>query len=339
MFPLHLLLAALVRWIAGEQQEVIEYLKAENRVLKAQLRGRRVCLSDAERRLVALLGARLGRPILTEVATIVRPDTLLRWHRDLIVRKRTNRTRRPGRPAVHAESRGLVVRMATENPNWGYTRMQGALKNLGHRVARTTVANILKEQGIPPSGRRPTSWRTFLRTHLDAMLGANRFTSAFWTLRKWVTYHAVCVITLCSQRVHSMASSLHPHEQVVSQVVPQLADVVDGELVGPRVRICDRDRSWTTGVQHRLHAPDVPRIRAPVVAPNCDAHAPRFVPSSQEECVKRVVSLGGGYDHPTLAAFVTPHHRERNDQGLGKELLDHFRGQHSHVRACRQHAT
>ena len=105
-------------------------------------------LSDAERRRLALLGARLGRPILTEVATIVRPDTLLRWHRELIVRKRPNPKRRPGRPAVHAEIRGLVVRMATENASWGYTRIQGALKNLGHRVARTTVADVLKEQGI-----------------------------------------------------------------------------------------------------------------------------------------------------------------------------------------------
>jgi len=225
VLPLQVLLTALVRWIAGEQQEVIEYLRAENLVLKVQLRGRRGRLSDAERRRLALLGARLGRPILTQVATIVRPDN-----------------------------------------------------------------------------------------------------------------HAVCVIKLCSQRVQSMASPLHPHEQVVSQVVPPLADVVRPELVGPRVRICDRDRAWSTAVQHRLHAPDVPRIRAPVVAPNCDAHAPRFVPSSQEECVKRVVSLGEGYDRLTLAAFVTPHHRERNDQGLGNELLDHLRGQHSHVPPCYQRA-
>jgi hypothetical protein len=118
MLPLHLMLPALVRWIAGEQHEVIEYLGAENLVLKAQLRGRRVRLSDAERRRLALLGARLGRPILTEVATIVRADTILRWHRELIARKETCPKRRPGRPRVHAEIRGLVVRMATENPGW-----------------------------------------------------------------------------------------------------------------------------------------------------------------------------------------------------------------------------
>jgi hypothetical protein len=103
-----------------------------------------------------------------------------------------------------------------------------------------------------------------------------------------------------------MDSPLHPQEQVV----PHLADVVGPELVG--ARICDRDRSWSAVVRHRLHASDVPRIRAPVVAPNCDAQAPRFVSSSQEECVKSVVPLGEGYDRPTLAAFVTVHHPKRN---------------------------
>src|SRR5262245_6997902 len=310
MFSLHLMLAALVRGIAGEQQGVIEYLRAENRVLKAQLRGRRVRLSDAERRRLALLGARLGRPMLTEVATIVRPDTLLRWHRELTARQRTYPKRRPGRPTVHREIRGLVVRMATENPSWGYTRIQGALKNLGYRVARTTVANILKERGIPPSGRRPMSWRTFLRAHLQVVLSVDRFMSDVWTLCGWVTYRAVCVIARCSRRVRSMASLPHPQ----AQVVPQLADVVGSELVGPRVSL----------------------IRAPVGAANCNAYAPRLVSSSQEECVMRVVLRGEGYDRPTLAAFVTPHHRGRNHQGLGHEWLAHVCGQHSHAPVCCQ---
>jgi len=107
-----------VRRIAGEQQGVIEYLRAENRVLMAQLQGRRVRLSDAERRRLALLGVLLGRRILTEVASIVRPDTLRRWHRELTARQRTYPKRRLGRPTVLAEIRGLVVRMATENPSW-----------------------------------------------------------------------------------------------------------------------------------------------------------------------------------------------------------------------------
>ena len=125
------------------------------------MHGRRMRLSDDERRRLAVIGRRLGRRILAEVATIVTPDTILRWHRELIARKGTHVTSRVGRPGVQVEIRRLAVRMANENRSWGYTRIQGALKNLGHRVARSTIAKILKEQGIPPSRERPMAWRTF----------------------------------------------------------------------------------------------------------------------------------------------------------------------------------
>jgi len=120
-------------------------------------------LNDDERRRLAVIGQRLGRRILAQVATIVTPDTILRWHRELIARKWTYAPSRLGRPGVQREIRRLVVRMATDNPSWGYTRIQGAVKNLGHRVARSTIAKILKKQGIPPSRERPMTWRMFLR--------------------------------------------------------------------------------------------------------------------------------------------------------------------------------
>ena len=163
MIPLHMLLAALFGWLEREQRDVIAFLREENRALKAQLTGRRLRLTDAQRRRLAVLGQRLGRTVLRDAATLVTPDTILRWHRELIARKWTYSRRRLGRPGVLAEIRRLVVRMAAENPSWGYTRIQGALKNVGHRVARSTIAAILKAEGIPPSGERPTSWRTFLR--------------------------------------------------------------------------------------------------------------------------------------------------------------------------------
>ena len=99
------------------------------------------------------------------VATIVTPDTILRWHRQLIARKWTFSKRRGGRPGVLAEIRRLVVRMAEENPTWGYTRIVGALKNVGHRVSRSSIARILKAHGIQPAPERPTSWQTFLQAH------------------------------------------------------------------------------------------------------------------------------------------------------------------------------
>ena len=113
--------------------------------------GRRLRLNDDQRRRLAVLGSGSDARVLREVATLVTPDTILRWHRELIARKWTYARQRPGRPGVLAEIRRLVVRMATENPSWGYTRIQGALKNVGHRVARSTIAGILKAEGIPPS--------------------------------------------------------------------------------------------------------------------------------------------------------------------------------------------
>ena len=130
------LLMVLTGWLARQEREVVDYLIEENRCLRRQLGTRRVCLTDDDRRRLAARAYRVGRRALGDIATIATPDTLLRWHRQLIARKWTY-----GRPSVHrrqvlAEIRRLVIPIADENPTWGYTRMQGALKNVGHRVGR-----------------------------------------------------------------------------------------------------------------------------------------------------------------------------------------------------------
>src|ERR1700693_4835626 len=132
------------------EREAVAYLIEENRLLRRQLGGRRLRLTDEDRRRLAARAYRIGRAALREVATIATPDTLLRWHRQLIARKWTY-ARKTGRSRVLSEIRELVVRMATENPTWGYTRIQGALKNVGHCVGRSTIRRILKAAGLPPA--------------------------------------------------------------------------------------------------------------------------------------------------------------------------------------------
>ena len=171
--PLRLLLVTLAGWVNRHQQQVIEYLVEENGVLRKQLKGRRVRLTDDQRRRLAAKGQPLGRRILRQVASIVTPDTILRWHRQLIAQKWTFAPKRPGRPGTMKEIASLIVRMATDNPAWGYSRIQGALKNLDHHVARSTVATVLKDNGIPPAPGRPSSWHTFLRAHWGAIAGAD----------------------------------------------------------------------------------------------------------------------------------------------------------------------
>jgi putative transposase len=214
-----MLLAALVGWLEREQRDVIAFLREENRVLKAQLGRRRLRLDDEQRRRLAVCGERLSRSLLREFATLVTPDTILRWHRELVARKWTYPRQRPGRPGVRQSIRRLVVRMATDNPQWGYTRIQGALKNVGHRVARSTIASILRAEGIPPSRERPTTWRTFLRAHWPALVAADFFTTEVWTSRGLVTYYTVFVIELHSRRVRLGGATRHPDGAFVLQAM------------------------------------------------------------------------------------------------------------------------
>jgi putative transposase len=279
-------------------------------------------LSDDERRRLAVIGQRLGRRILAHVATLVTPATILRWHRELIARKWTYATSRLGRPGVQVDIRRLAVRMATENPSWGYTRIQGALKNLGHRVARSTIAKILKEQGIPPSRERPMMWRTFLRAHWRALFAADFFTTEVWTVRGLVTYYTLFVIELYSRRVHVLGSTTHPDEAFVIQTMRHLTGDAEGVLRRNRILICDRDRKWSAAVEHFLATAGVRMIRTPFLAPNCNAHAERFVRSIREECLDRVIPLGERHLRRTLADFVAHYHGERNHQGLENELIE-----------------
>ena len=262
---------------------------------------------------------RLGRHALREVATIVTPDTLLRWHRQLIAQKWTYRRAGAGRRGVLAEIRRLVVRMAEETPTWGYTRIQGALKNVGHRVGRSTIARILKARGLPPAPERPTSWRTFLRAHWNAIVGADFFTTEVWTWRGLVTFYTVFVIELASRRVHIIGSTPHPDEAFMRQVARTLTMPGEGQC---RILICDRDAKWSASVRERLREAGIRVIRTPYHAPNANAHAERFVRSIREECLERLIPLGERHFRRAVAEFVAHYHGERNHQGLGNELIN-----------------
>jgi HTH-like domain len=252
-------------WLDVWERETLAYRLEENRVLRRQLGGV-VCGSpDEDRRKLAARAYRLGRRALRNVATIVTPDTLLRWHRQLVARKWTYRKTGIRRRGVLAEIRELVGRMAEENPTWGYTRIQGALKNLGHQVGRSTIARILRSKGISPVPERPTSWQTFLRAHWSDIAAADLFTTEVWTWRGLVTFYTVFVIDLASRRVRILGSTPHPDEAFMAQVTRTLT-MADGEAC--RVLICDRDAKWSEAVRARLQDAGLRVIQTPYRAPN-----------------------------------------------------------------------
>jgi len=147
--PLAFFLLLFSGWVNRNQQAVIDYLVEENRVLRAVNGSRRLRLTDDQRRRLAVKGKVLGRRQLAAVAGIVTPYTILRWYRRLVAKKYdSSKTRRPGRPPTKPGLAALVVRMATENPTWGYTRIRGGLKHLGHDIARNTIKAILKDHGV-----------------------------------------------------------------------------------------------------------------------------------------------------------------------------------------------
>jgi len=147
--PWHLLILFLASHLNQEQQRIIEYLQVENQVLREKLGKKRILLNDDQRRRLAVKGKVLGRKLLRELATIVTPDTILRWHRQLVAKKwdYSDRRAKLGRPRTQEEVAALIVGMAKENPSWGYGHIEGALKNLGITLSDTTVGNILREHG------------------------------------------------------------------------------------------------------------------------------------------------------------------------------------------------
>src|ERR1019366_7511769 len=147
--PFRFVLIAVAGWMNQRHLQTIDYLREENRVLREHLGGRRGRLNDDQRRRLVAKAKVLGRRLLAEVATIVTPETLLAWHRKLVAQKYDGSGKRgPGRPRTPGEIETLVVRMAEENRDWGYRRIQGALSNLGHEIARSTIAQILERHGI-----------------------------------------------------------------------------------------------------------------------------------------------------------------------------------------------
>jgi len=245
----------------------------------------------------------------------------VRWHRQLIARKWTYATPRASRRVVLAEIRRVVVRMAEENPRWGYTRIQGALKNLGHRVGRSTIARILKTPGLPPVPERPTSWQTFLRTHWGAIAGADFFTTEVWTWRGLVTSDTVFVIDLASRRGQILGATPHPNEVFMRQVGRTLTTPEDGLLQDHRVLLYDRDGKWSGDFGRLLEDAGTRVVQTPYQGPNANAYAERFVRSIKKECLDRIIPLGERHVRRAITEFVKHYHHERNHQGLQNELI------------------
>jgi transposase InsO family protein len=318
----------LLAYITGSVDQHLllrnEYLVTENRMLRRQLKGR-VRLSDGARKVLAELGQKLGKQALEEVATIVKPDTILAWHRRLAAQKFNGSTQRkaPGRPPIDPELEALVVRLGRENHSWGYDRMVGALANLGYTVSDQTVGNVLKRHGIPPAPERKTTttWREFIRTHLEVLVATDFVTAEVWTLGGLVTYDVLFFIHLSRRQIHIAGMTPHPHHAWMMQVARNVTMEQWGFLAPGLYLIHDRDGKYCPAFQQIIDAAGVTRVPLPPRSPNLNAYAERWVRSVKEECLSRVVLFGEASRRYALAQYVEHFHHERNHQGKGNVLL------------------
>jgi putative transposase len=318
----------LLAYITGSVDQAlllrIEYLVTENRILRHQIKGR-VRLSESERKTLADIGKKLGKKMLEEVAHIVKPDTILAWHRQLVAQKFDGSQQRTtlGRPKTDAELEALVVRMARENRSWGYDRIVGALANLGYTVSDQTVGNILKRHGMTPAPERKTTttWQEFIRTHMDVLVATDFFTAEVWTTAGLITYYVLFFIHLASRKVHVAGVTPHPDERWMVQVARNVTMEGWGLLTPGQYIIHDRDGKYCPAFQQLIDTAGVKRVPLPPRSPNLNAYAERWVRSVKEECLARLILFGEVSLQHALHEYVEHYHHERNHQGKGNVLL------------------
>ena len=318
----------LLAYITGSvDQELLlrnEYLVTENRVLKNQIKGR-LRLRDPERICLAEIGKRLGRKALEEVAQIVRPETILGWHRRLIARKFDGSKKRSvinqGSPGRRIED--LALQFAKENRGWGYRRIVGALSNLGHQVSHQTVANILRRHGLSPAPEREkkTTWRDFVRSHKEVLAAVDFFTAEVWSARGLITYFVLTFMRVASRKVCIAGITTSADSGWMQQMARNMTQADVGFLSGCRYLLHDRDTKFCAAFDGALRSVGIEPILLPPRSPNLNAHCERWIRSVKTEVLSKMILFGEGSLRHCLEDYLSHYHAERNHQGKENLIL------------------
>lgn len=245
----------------------------------------------------------------------VQPDTLLRWHRDL-VRRRWTYPKPPGRPSIPAGTVALVVRLARENPTWGYRRVHGELSVMGIELSPASVWNILQRHGLDPSpGRRGPSWGEFLKTQATTMLACDFFTVDTVLLRR---LYVLFFIELDTRKVFVAGVTANPTGAWMVQQARNLAFGFAQRTQPPKFLIRDRDAKFTAGFDEIFRSEAIRIIRTPVRAPRANAFAERFVGTVRRECLDRMLVFNRRHLETILSEFVQHYNRHRPHRSLGQ---------------------
>jgi putative transposase len=303
------LLVLLARGDAAKDLEIL-VLRHQLGVLRRQIPRPR--LEPTDRALMAAVSRVLPRARWS--CFLVRPETLLRWHRRLIAGMWTY-PRGPGRPPVGQELQQLIVRLARENPRWGYQRIQGELLRLGVHVSATAVRSILRRYGLGPAPRRvAVTWRAFLRQQAAGIMACDFFTvDTVWLRRLDVLFF----IELDTRRVHLAGVTAHPDGAWVAQQARNLLLMLGNRR--PRFLIRDRDAKFTRAFDDVFSSEGTEALVTPVQAPNANAYAERWIRTVRAECLDWLLISGRGHLEQVLRIYVAHYNRHRPHRALGLE--------------------
>ncbi|MFN2505825.1 MAG: integrase core domain-containing protein [Acidimicrobiales bacterium] len=303
-----------IHWMdsVGKDAEIL-VLRHQLAVLRRQVGRPRLRWSD--RALIATLAKLVPRE--RWAAFLVRPDTILGWHRALVRRRWTYPHRQIGRPSLPVETAELIVRLARENPRWGYLRIVGELKKLGVSVSKTSVAAVLRRHRLPPAPRRsgPT-WAQFLKAQAKGILATDFFTVEAATLRR---YYVLFVIEVERRVVHLLGVTANPDAAWVTQLARNLAsDLEDGGRCF-RFLIRDRDAKFSSSFDAVLASVGVEAVQTPGAAPRANAFAERFVRTVREDCIDHLLIVSRRHLEVVLAEYLRHYNGARPHRGLALE--------------------
>jgi putative transposase len=324
--PLHFFAVALAGWMNRQQQDVIEYLRMENRILREKLGHKRIILNESQKRRLATAAMKLGKDLLRQFGTLFSPDTILRWHRWFIARKYDGSDRR-GRGPVPTKAnmiRKLVLEMAESNPSWGYGHIHGELKGLGYDVSWQTVRRIMLDHGLLPDPDKPykTTWNTFIKSHWERICACDFFSVEAWSPKGLRRYMVFFVIELATRKVEIVGIHTDPCETQMIQWARNLTDVQDGFLKGKRILIHDRDPLFTKKFHDTLQAAGVRGLKLPKMSPNLSPYAERFVLAIKSECLNKMILFGERHVRYVVSEYMEHFLRERPHRVLGRRIIE-----------------